>query len=61
MITGGFTFLGLMLDIKTITMYDVNPFGSFTLIFLCVGVLVSGVVGIGTARRLTKGDEERDR
>ena len=59
-VVGGFTLLGMILDIKMITMYDVNPFGSFTLVFLCVGVLAGGVVGIRTVRKLTRGDEEKD-
>jgi hypothetical protein len=55
-----FTLLGMILDLKIITIYDVNPFVSFTLIFLCVGALVGGVFGIRTVRRLTKGDEDTD-
>ena len=51
-VTGGFTLLGIMLDIKIITKYDVNPYGSFTLYLLCVGILVGGVIGIKTMRKL---------
>jgi len=50
-VASGFTILGMLLDIKIITMYDFNPFGSFTLIFLCVGIIVGGGVGIKTARK----------
>lgn len=55
-ITGVFTLLGIVLDIKIITIYDFNPFVSFTFTFLCVGILVGGVVGIRKVRKLTKGN-----
>lgn len=57
-ITGGFTLLSIVIDTKIITIYDFNPFVSFTFTFLSVGILVGGVAGIRTARRLAKGDEE---
>ena len=50
-VVSGFTFLGIVLDIKIITMYDVNPFISFTFILLCVEIIVGGLVGIKTARK----------
>jgi quinol-cytochrome oxidoreductase complex cytochrome b subunit len=50
-VASGFTFLGIVLDFKIITMYDFNTFGSFTFIFLCVGIIVGGVIGIKTARK----------
>ena len=53
-VAGGFTVLGVILDIMIITKYDFNPYGSFTLIFLCVGVLIGAVVGIRIIRRRWK-------
>ena len=53
-VAGGFTVLGLILDIAIITKYDFNPYGSFTLIFLFVGVLAGGVAGIRIMRKRWK-------
>ncbi len=59
LVTVGFTVLGLMIDIKIITMYDYNPWGmSFTLLFICVGLVTGWIVGTITTRRLVE-DVER--
>jgi Ni/Fe-hydrogenase subunit HybB-like protein len=56
----GFAILGLKIDIKIISMYDYNPWGiSFTLIFLCVGLITGWIVQNRTTRRLVE-DVEKD-
>jgi len=55
LVTIGFTILGLMIDIKIITMYDYNPWGiSFTLTFICVGLITGWIVGTITTHRLVE-------
>ncbi len=49
----GFTILGLMIDIKIITIYDYNPWGiKFTFVFLFVGLLTGWIGGTRITRRL---------
>lgn len=47
-----FTLLGLKIDIKIISMYDYNPYGSFMLYLLCVGSITGWIVETRTTRRL---------
>lgn len=57
----GFMLVDMKIDIKIISIYDYNPLGiSFTSIFLTVGVLLGGMVGVRTFRKLTGGEVEQD-
>ena len=55
----GFTLLGLKIDIKIISMYDYNPYGSFMLYLLCVGLFAGWIVETRTTRRLVREDVEK--
>ncbi len=54
----GFTILGLIIDIKIISMYDHNPYGSFMLYLLFVGLIGGWIVENRIFRRLA-GDVEK--
>jgi hypothetical protein len=55
----GFTILGLKIDIKIISMYDHNPYGSFMLYFLVVGLIAGWIVENRTTRELIKTETNR--
>jgi hypothetical protein len=54
----GFTTLGLIIDIKIISKYDHNPYGSFMLYLLFVGLIGGWIVENRIFRRLA-GDVEK--
>jgi hypothetical protein len=51
-VASGFTILGLKIDIKIISMYDHNPYGSFMLYLLVVGLIIGWIVESKVTRRL---------
>ena len=55
----GFTILGLIIDIKIISKYDHNPYGSFMLYLLFIGLIGGWIVENRIFRRLT-GDGEKE-
>ena len=57
----GFTLLGLKIDIKIISMYDYNPYGSFMLYLLCVGLITGWKVESRTTRELIRRNVEEVR
>jgi hypothetical protein len=57
----GFTILGLIIDIKIISKYDHNPYGSFMLYLLFVGLIGGWIVGNRIFRRLVEDVEKHQR
>jgi len=55
----GFTVLGLEIDIKLISMYDRNPYGSFMLYLLVFGLIIGWIVENRTTREMIRRYEER--
>jgi hypothetical protein len=56
----GFTIIGLKIDIKIISMYHHNPYGSFMLYLLVIGLITGWIVEGRVTRSLTGGEVEKD-